>query len=53
MRVCPLFLHEKSSYCLTQEAELLIFTELINSASFFSNNVLILNPTNEITHNMF
>ena len=35
-RVCPLFLilHETSSYCINQVAELLIFIELINSVSF-------------------
>jgi len=36
MHVCPQFLHEKSSYCVTQVAEMLIFTELINSASFWA-----------------
>jgi len=52
MCVCPFFLREKSSYFVNQVAELNIYWHN-KQCEFLSNNVLILNPINEITQKMF
>jgi len=52
MRVCTSFLREKSSYFVNQVAELNIYWAN-KQCEILSNNVLILNPTNEITLKMF